>query len=111
MSATGGFWKCSDGAYSKSEKNQVAEKKSVKMTLIGYDDNVKGYRLYNQQTNTITTSRCNVESYTKTGLPSMTVIALYVDDSFIFSNDEQETERLKKALQSKFKLKDLGVTK
>jgi hypothetical protein len=41
----------------------------------------------------------------------LTVVALYVDDFFVFSNNEKETERLKQELSSKFKLKDLGQVK
>lgn len=40
-----------------------------------------------------------------------TIIALYVDDFFLFSNDEQETKRIKQVLSSQFKLKDLGQVK
>ncbi|KAI8424616.1 hypothetical protein MSG28_003049 [Choristoneura fumiferana] len=40
-----------------------------------------------------------------------TIIALYVDDFFLFSNDEQETKRIKQELSSQFKLKDLGQVK
>lgn len=36
------------------------------------------------------------------------IVALYVDDFLIFSNSDIETEKLKKFLGSKFKLKDLG---
>lgn len=41
----------------------------------------------------------------------MTIIALYVDDFFIFSNSKQETNNLKKQLATKFKIKDLGELK
>lgn len=37
-----------------------------------------------------------------------TIIALYVDDFFIFSNDYKEVNYLKKVLGSNFKIKDLG---
>lgn len=39
------------------------------------------------------------------------VIALYVDDYFIFYNNKEECEKIKKALQNKFKIKDLGPAK
>lgn len=42
---------------------------------------------------------------------SMTFIALYVDDFFIFSNNTREVEMLKTKLSTKFKLKDLGQVK
>jgi len=38
----------------------------------------------------------------------ITVIALYVDNFFIFSNNKEETVFLKDKLNSKFKIKDLG---
>lgn len=41
----------------------------------------------------------------------LTIVALYVDDFFVFSNNEQETKRLKQVLSSHFKLKDLGQVK
>lgn len=37
-----------------------------------------------------------------------TIVALYVDDFFIFSNSDAETNFLKKELSLKFKIKDLG---
>lgn len=40
-----------------------------------------------------------------------TIVALYVDDFFIFSNSDAETNFLKKELSSKFKIKDLGEMK
>lgn len=39
------------------------------------------------------------------------VIALYVDDFFIFSNSQLETESLKNNLSSIFRIKDLGFVK
>lgn len=39
---------------------------------------------------------------------SKTIVALYVDDFFIFSNNSNETENLKVMLMSQFKIKDLG---
>ncbi|PNF37230.1 Retrovirus-related Pol polyprotein from transposon TNT 1-94 [Cryptotermes secundus] len=42
---------------------------------------------------------------------SFTVLALYVDDFLIVTNDISEKERLVKKLGSKFRLKDLGETK
>lgn len=41
----------------------------------------------------------------------LTIIALYVDDFFVFSNDAKETGHLKIELGSKFKLKGLGKAK
>lgn len=41
----------------------------------------------------------------------ITIIALYVDDFIIFSNDENETDFLKDKLNSNFKIKDLGELK
>lgn len=40
-----------------------------------------------------------------------TVVTLYVDDFFIFSNDIRETKHLKDVLASNFKIKDLGEVK
>lgn len=40
-----------------------------------------------------------------------TIVTLYVDDFFIFSNDVQETEFLKAELDSRFSIKDLGSIK
>jgi transposase InsO family protein len=39
------------------------------------------------------------------------IIAVFVDDFFIFSNSETMTDELKKSLMSKFKIKDLGQLK
>lgn len=36
------------------------------------------------------------------------IVAVYVDDFLIFSNNTSETEKLKNVLRSEFKLKDLG---
>jgi hypothetical protein len=41
----------------------------------------------------------------------ITIIALYVDDFFIFSNCKKETDFVKEKLSSKFKIKDLGEAK
>lgn len=49
--------------------------------------------------------------YTKNTGNSKTVVTLYVDDFFIFSNNDSETENLKSVLASHFKLKDLGEVK
>lgn len=49
--------------------------------------------------------------YTKKQNNLITIIALYVDDFFVFSNNVDETDHLKKELGSKFKLKDLGRIK
>lgn len=49
--------------------------------------------------------------YTKIVDGYKTIVTLYVDDFFIFSNDETETLRLKEILSSKFKIKDLGQIK
>lgn len=46
--------------------------------------------------------------YTKKDGRSMTIIALYVDDFFVFSNNSDETNNLKCILESQFKIKDLG---
>ena len=46
--------------------------------------------------------------YTKTKGSSKTIIALYVDDLFVFCNDEKETLFLKQKLTSQFLMKDLG---
>lgn len=42
---------------------------------------------------------------------SRTIIALYVDDFFIFSNSYLETDSLKRKLSLNFKIKDLGTMK
>ena len=39
---------------------------------------------------------------------SLMIIALYVDDLLIFSNDEAERKNVKKVLSSEFEMKDLG---
>jgi hypothetical protein len=36
------------------------------------------------------------------------IIALYVDDFFLFYNDKSEAKRLKKELSCQFHMKDLG---
>ena len=57
--------------------------------------------------------RSKIESclYTKNNNNSKTFVTLYVDDFFIFSNDNVETDNLKKTLASQFKVKDLGEIK
>lgn len=54
--------------------------------------------------------RSNLEPclYIKNKNNCQTIVALYVDDFFIFSNDTKETNCLKEMLKSNFKLKDLG---
>lgn len=42
---------------------------------------------------------------------NITIVALYVDDFFLFSNDIREVEYLKKELSLKFEIKDLGQAK
>jgi len=49
--------------------------------------------------------------YVKNKNKKITVITIYVDDFFIFFNDDCETENVKTELSSKFKLKDLGKAK
>ncbi|KAK9873393.1 hypothetical protein WA026_022456 [Henosepilachna vigintioctopunctata] len=49
--------------------------------------------------------------YYKRKKESITIIALYVDDFFVFSNDINESVNLKSCLKSKFKVKDLGHAK
>lgn len=49
--------------------------------------------------------------YTKIQEKLKTIVTLYVDDFFIFSNDSKETKHLKDVLGSHFKLKDLGEIK
>lgn len=41
----------------------------------------------------------------------LTIIALYVDGFLIFSNDKKDNEKLRKALNSEFKIEDLGEVK
>lgn len=49
--------------------------------------------------------------YVKSRDKLITMITVYVDDFLIFSNDNPETESVKKELSSKFKIKDLGKAK
>lgn len=49
--------------------------------------------------------------YTKKENNLITIITVYVDDFFIFSNNENETNFVKRELSSKFKIKDLGRIK
>lgn len=42
---------------------------------------------------------------------SKTIVTLYVDDFFVFSNDKTETDYLKSVLSKYFVLKDLGIVK
>ncbi|GBP23594.1 Retrovirus-related Pol polyprotein from transposon TNT 1-94 [Eumeta japonica] len=46
--------------------------------------------------------------FTKMSQGQKTIVTLFVDDFFVFSNDVKETNYLKHALASKFKIKDLG---
>lgn len=46
--------------------------------------------------------------YLKTERNQKTVVCLYVDDFFIFSNNKQQTDFLKRRLGETFKIKDLG---
>lgn len=49
--------------------------------------------------------------YTKMENNLKTIVCVYVDDFFIFSNDDKETDCLKIRLGEKFKIKDLGEVK
>lgn len=49
--------------------------------------------------------------YTKFVNGSRTIVTLYVDDFFIFSNDKQEMKSLRETLSTQFKIKDLGQIK
>lgn len=49
--------------------------------------------------------------YSKKCKKEQTIIAIFVDDFFIFSNSQDMTNDLKKRLMSKFKIKDLGQLK
>lgn len=57
--------------------------------------------------------RSNIEPclYIKTKCNKKTIVTLYVDDFFVFSNDTVETTYLKDVLSSHFKIKDLGELK
>jgi len=71
-------------------------------------------RAWNERVNETLTGlgykRSNLEQclYIKIENDLITVIALYVDNFFIFSNNKEETVFLKDKLNSKFKIKDLG---
>ncbi|GBP34018.1 Retrovirus-related Pol polyprotein from transposon TNT 1-94 [Eumeta japonica] len=49
--------------------------------------------------------------YTKNFENIVTIVALYVDDVFIFSNDKKESDSLKEILSNEFQIKDLGQVK
>lgn len=49
--------------------------------------------------------------FTKINTDVKIIIALYVDDFFVFSNNEKECNNLKESLSSNFKIKDLGCIK
>ncbi|KAG5878057.1 hypothetical protein JTB14_021210 [Gonioctena quinquepunctata] len=49
--------------------------------------------------------------YSKNQGDYKTIVALYVDDFFIFSNCSMETTSLKREFSSKFKIEDLGQVK
>lgn len=49
--------------------------------------------------------------YTKMVENKKTIVTVYVDDFFIFSNDKKESENLKEVLSSQFQIKDLGQVK
>lgn len=75
-------------------------------------------RVWNQRVNDVLSclgyNRSNLEpclftKHKENGL--VTMIALYVDDFYIFSNDTNETEFLKSKLSSEFEVKDLGMAK
>lgn len=74
-------------------------------------------RAWNKQVDCVLTSlnykRSQLEScvYIKRQNKLMTIVAVYVDDFFIFSNDTVETKILKEKLSSRFKIKDLGEVK
>jgi len=74
-------------------------------------------RIWNERVNERLTDlgykRSNLEQYLYIKIENdlVTVIALYVDDFFIFSNNKEETIFLKDKLSSKFKIKDLGEVK
>lgn len=49
--------------------------------------------------------------YVKSSGGCLTIVTVYVDDFFIFSNDKVETDVLKRELGQRFRLKDLGQLK
>lgn len=49
--------------------------------------------------------------YVKNNQGKLTIVALYVDDFFVFSADTKETKFLESHLSSKFKIKNLGEAK
>lgn len=71
-------------------------------------------RLWNQTVHKIvvqlgyTQSKYEPCVYFKVKMKKMTIITLYVDDFFIFSNDNEEKLKLKNRLKQEFKIKDLG---
>ena len=61
------------------EKRRKWDKKSAKQILIGYSENVKGYRVHNPSNNTVTTSR------------DVPIVEKISDDVSIMVNQEEKT--------------------
>ena len=86
----------------------------LKKTIYGLK---QSSRIWNERVNKRLTDlgykRSNLEQYLYIKIENdlVTVIALYVDDFFIFSNNKEETIFLKDKLSSKFKIKDLDEIK
>lgn len=71
-------------------------------------------RVWNEKLNSVLVNfgltRSNVDQcvYFKIGGESILILAIYVDDILIFSNDHQVEQKLKSELVNNFKIKDMG---
>lgn len=73
-------------------KRRKLDKKSEKMILVGYGDNVKGYRVYNPRTNSIITSR-DVKIFENTDEKEVMIKLDYEENKEIDTKDNTEFQQ------------------
>lgn len=97
-----------------SEKTQNGQVLKLKKAIYGLKQSSRAwYKKVDECLLSIGYIRSKIEPcmYTKMKDQFKTIVALFVDDFFVFSNDTNETKHLKHVLTSHFKIKDLGEIK
>lgn len=105
------FMALPDGLAIENSKNKVLR---LKKAIYGLKQSSRSwYEKVDEFLSSLGYKKCRLEPclYTKMTDTSKSIIALYVDDFFIFSNNDFETNSLKFKLGERFKIKDLGEIK
>lgn len=95
-----------DGFQKPVSQNQVLK---LKRAIYGLKQSSRVW--YEKVENVLLTLGYKKSKFLKIKNDCKTIVALYVDDFFVFSNSDSETASLKKELSAKFRIKDLGEIK